>query len=272
MVSLCRFVNIEPPSLLRWLPATQPDSKGFLDVLHKGRNCSATDPRGKVYALLGLVHQSIADAISVDYSLTPTEVFTRVATYFLTTRQSLAVLRHAMGGEANTIVEPTWAPRWDCKGSYDLRRRQFTSSDIADLALTWFVPVTTDEDGLPDLTKREYREGLLPLEIREREDRSDSPSGPAYGNLQKNASLPPCLRIRAHYLDKIVRLLPSHSGSVYAVFLRDLCPAIHYSGLCSACTLHRNPALDHPIPVCPKGPERLDKQKQAFLKDAHRLR
>jgi hypothetical protein len=42
------------PSALQWHPASEPE-QGLLQALVKSRNCSTTDPRDKVYAILGLV-------------------------------------------------------------------------------------------------------------------------------------------------------------------------------------------------------------------------
>ncbi|KAH7073309.1 heterokaryon incompatibility protein-domain-containing protein [Paraphoma chrysanthemicola] len=66
------------PSLLHWQPGSEL-GRDLLDVLHRSRSCSATDPRDKVYAVLGLVQHDVAKNFSVDYSMTPGQVFTRIS-------------------------------------------------------------------------------------------------------------------------------------------------------------------------------------------------
>lgn len=51
----------------------------FICMLDLGRKSLVTDPRDKVYGLLGLTESNIAEHIVPDYNSTPTEVFTAFA-------------------------------------------------------------------------------------------------------------------------------------------------------------------------------------------------
>lgn len=42
LLKLCSSLNINPPSALEWLPATQPNGGDFLDALVRCRNCSVS--------------------------------------------------------------------------------------------------------------------------------------------------------------------------------------------------------------------------------------
>ncbi|KAH6620421.1 heterokaryon incompatibility protein-domain-containing protein [Boeremia exigua] len=79
-LNLSAAFGIQAPSILSWNPASRPEEEGdVLAVLSKSRNCSATDPRDKVYALLGLMHPDFSAQFGIDYSLSYPEVFIKVA-------------------------------------------------------------------------------------------------------------------------------------------------------------------------------------------------
>ncbi|CAI6335624.1 unnamed protein product [Periconia digitata] len=121
VLHLCKKTHIFTPSALRFTPASQPN--GFiLDVLHKSRNCSATDPRDKVFAVIGLMSEEDRLALTVEYSLSCAQVFLGLAVYMIDVRKDLNLIRyatcqhgnwhaHATSKERNEI--PTWVPRWD---------------------------------------------------------------------------------------------------------------------------------------------------------------
>jgi hypothetical protein len=113
-------MDVQAPSVLRWLPSSQPEAGDLLDVLHRSRNCSATDRRDKVYALLGLVNVEVASAITVDYSQTPCEVFTDIAIHLLKDKRRVDVLLHALCEQNDTAFVPSWVPRWDVKSSFEV--------------------------------------------------------------------------------------------------------------------------------------------------------
>ncbi|KAH7078783.1 heterokaryon incompatibility protein-domain-containing protein [Paraphoma chrysanthemicola] len=102
------------PSLLHWQPGSEL-GRDLLDVLHRSRSCSATDPRDKVYAVLGLVQHDVAKNFIVDYSMTPGQVFTRMSIYLMKNRDSLDILKHTTLGNPDKDV-PSWVVSWD---SYD---------------------------------------------------------------------------------------------------------------------------------------------------------
>jgi hypothetical protein len=201
LLGLCMSLDIQPPSVLRWLPASQPDSDDLLDVLQRSRNCSATDTRDKVYALLGLVKQDIANAISVDYTRTPTDIFIDIAVCLLKDHGRIDVILYALDVDRFKSDIPGWVPQWSLKSSYEPLRRQFSPVEINTLATTWFSgesptrvsPNPTEEHQQNQRTA--YAGTDFRFETRERSSGSRIPPLPS-------------LRIRAQLLDTITKRLP----------------------------------------------------------------
>ncbi|KAF2447520.1 HET-domain-containing protein [Karstenula rhodostoma CBS 690.94] len=137
VLNLCR--GREPPSALRWLPASQPECD-FLSVLHKSRNCTSTDPRDKVYAVLGLANADFQNGFPIDYSLTTEEVYTQIATHLFYVEGDLRILKYASGqGEDAWKLRgmSSWIPQWDVKSGYDPLPLQFHADDLNHLMSTW---------------------------------------------------------------------------------------------------------------------------------------
>lgn len=158
LLRICRNMEIEPPSALHWQPASEPHAE-ILTVLHKSRNCSSTDPRDKVFAVLGLAHEKYQVALPVDYSQTAEEVFMKLAVHLIENERSLAVMKHVTGHinmpDKHTL--PSWVPRWDVKVRYDPLPPQFTVKELDMLMSVWFTykDLSEHED-----TKQEYLNAL----------------------------------------------------------------------------------------------------------------
>lgn len=144
----CRETGIEPLGLKRnkliHLNKEQALQAGrgsgeFMCMLDLGRKSLVTDPRDKVYGLLGLMESGLAEQIEPDYNSTPAEVFTAfakamivVSKYvmgFLQSTISVLSLRSAIRTETNAYYEgnsleileqctystkgmPSWVPDW----------------------------------------------------------------------------------------------------------------------------------------------------------------
>ncbi|KAF1958952.1 HET-domain-containing protein [Byssothecium circinans] len=115
------------PSALYWEPATQPDLS-LLDVLHRSRNCSASDPRDKVFAVLGLMSKKIQDEIQVDYSLSHEDIFTNLTIRTIEKERSFEILRYCTRQDSHVRIDgkdhPSWVPRWDLKVHFEPLPRQ----------------------------------------------------------------------------------------------------------------------------------------------------
>jgi hypothetical protein len=84
-------------------------------LLDKHRFASSTDPRDKVYALIGLADRSLApfrkhpSALIPDYNLSVQEVYTETARVFMTSYESLALLSHV---EDASVRRTEGLPSW----------------------------------------------------------------------------------------------------------------------------------------------------------------
>jgi hypothetical protein len=103
------------PGIYRW---TQSHVEAFdvLQALHAGRNCLSTDPRDKLYALLGLVDGVTRATLAPNYEWSTKEVFIHVAIYTILRRNTLDVLTYT-GGKQLVPNLPSWCPDWSA-GSY----------------------------------------------------------------------------------------------------------------------------------------------------------
>ncbi|KAL5423764.1 hypothetical protein PMIN04_003658 [Paraphaeosphaeria minitans] len=160
VLRLC--TNREPLSALRWLPASQPE-RDFLSVLHKSRNCTSTDPRDKVFAVLGLANEDFQKSFPVNYSLTTEEVYTQLIIHLFYVERDLRFLAYASGQiEASQELRdiPSWVPQWDMKSGYDPLPAQFHADDLDALASTWCRLPLQNQPPETDLSK-ELLQGFL---------------------------------------------------------------------------------------------------------------
>jgi hypothetical protein len=197
LLKLCESHSIRPPSVLRWLPASRPEADDLLDVLQRSRNCSATDPRDKLYALLGLVSRQISDTIPVDYSRTTHSIFTDLAVQFMRLHGRIDALVYADNSQMDNNSLPSWVPRWDVKTGSQPLPPQFSPSQIELLAESWHsAPSRNRPKSLSGLESSNDAHVGFRFEICDRDLLSQ--------DLAK--ILPPCLRIRAHHLDTVTSM------------------------------------------------------------------
>ncbi|KAK8059263.1 Heterokaryon incompatibility [Apiospora saccharicola] len=97
------------------------DGRWLLSALQKYRSFSATDPRDKIYSLLGLVNAETRRAINVDYDATVERVFTDTFKYLLPARrraeaQDDVVTVSRTGRRRATSPFASWLPNWNDNG------------------------------------------------------------------------------------------------------------------------------------------------------------
>ncbi|KAK0748903.1 heterokaryon incompatibility protein-domain-containing protein [Schizothecium vesticola] len=88
----------------------------LLDVLARFRWVEATDPRDRIYGLLGLVNEE--HIISVDYGKTPEEVFTDVSVFMIRRYGNLDILCQSPWSDLVYRLPslPSWVPDFTCPG------------------------------------------------------------------------------------------------------------------------------------------------------------
>lgn len=148
-LSACSYLGLKPPSVLRWTPSSRPEEQDdILAVLSKSRNCSARDPRDKVYALLGLMDSKFSSAFPVDYSAKHPEVYAKLATYCVEKLERFDVLQHCQHVSdleqkwQNTREVPSWIPQWDFKDAYEPLPAQFAVFEKQAFASAWHMAPT----------------------------------------------------------------------------------------------------------------------------------
>lgn len=79
------------------------------------RHCASTDPRDKVYALLGIVRwDSGVPPLEIDYQKSVREVYIDAATAILRSSNDLSLLSAVQSRAAETpLFLPTWVPSWE---------------------------------------------------------------------------------------------------------------------------------------------------------------
>jgi hypothetical protein len=94
-----------------WQAYKQGRRDTLLELMERFRNNKATDPRDKVFSLLGLASDSLKLNLAADYNLSEQEVFRDTAMATIVTYSRLDVLGFVDGIRAATSV-PSWAPVW----------------------------------------------------------------------------------------------------------------------------------------------------------------
>jgi len=233
LLKLCRKVELVPPSVLRWLPASRPESEDLLSVLYRGRNCSATNPRDKVYALLGLIDQRVSDAITVDYNQSPEDTFISLAVYLLGTQRRIDILLHVKDQSLDTRSFPSWVPRWDTKCIYEASPPQFSDWDTERLATSWFEIKKTAEPNQSSPVQRQFvsSPGIHDIQLRHRSVH-EADHGPLFL---------PYVKTKAHHLDTITTLPPLAASESHSHFNHVMLSHVHDgTETCSSCKAERS--------------------------------
>ena len=145
LISLCKKLNYDPPGVLRWLPATQREGHSCLGLLHRARRCIATDARDEVFALYGFLHLCFQGALPVNYAMDTKEVFSKIATYIVSTTRRLHVLKHVPPHQPLGLDKmASWIPGWGLRDFIDMDLPHFTSLQIENFAAFVSRPVSME--------------------------------------------------------------------------------------------------------------------------------
>ena len=110
MRQLFNFAQLSP-TLLRPRSTIAYRRRPLVELLQEFRQCRASDPRDKVYALLKLSLDCDAPDLQPNYAHTVSELYTRVATYLLA-NGSAGRLLCAASYHASSLSVPSWVPDW----------------------------------------------------------------------------------------------------------------------------------------------------------------
>lgn len=100
----------------------------FLEIASKFRHRMATDPRDKIFGILGLTEDLTKDVI--DYKLPVSAVYTKAALQLIKNTRNLDVLSHVLPTnpkDANYLTDlPSWSPDW----SWDYVRENWRLTSV----------------------------------------------------------------------------------------------------------------------------------------------
>ncbi|GAB1315425.1 hypothetical protein MFIFM68171_05635 [Madurella fahalii] len=103
-----------PASLPNIASITGLGDASLLEVMRACRRKLSTEPRDKVFGLLGVLPPAIRDEFPVDYNLPVKEVYTNVVDYLLHTTHRLDVICESIHFPVHTssFGLPSWVPDW----------------------------------------------------------------------------------------------------------------------------------------------------------------
>ncbi|KAF2710666.1 hypothetical protein K504DRAFT_465738 [Pleomassaria siparia CBS 279.74] len=103
-----------PGSLPELGSLTELGDESLLHVMRALRRKITSDPRDKVYGILGVLPQTVRSEFPVDLSLSVREVYIDVVDYLLSTTEYLDVICESIHFpvHTNSANLPTWAPDW----------------------------------------------------------------------------------------------------------------------------------------------------------------
>ncbi|KAH7078786.1 heterokaryon incompatibility protein-domain-containing protein [Paraphoma chrysanthemicola] len=233
MLQLCREEDQILPGVLAWKPEIVGGEQDLLEALHKSRTCAATDPRDKVFALLGIVQKQFSAAIPVDYSMNTLDLFTKVAILYIQNMKSLQILKYTLGQDVAPYGLPSWAPDWAAPIQVELLPAMFNPKQIQKFASTWYeTPLPQRSSfGNPELPER-FLESYLNITvdrvefaIHEKQGSGswihEKEASPSSFYLRRLTSTAFGLVVRAHYLDTLLPSLPG--GKKRAFGHKNLC-------------------------------------------------
>jgi hypothetical protein len=100
------------PGIIEWMARRSFDDIDLCFALRTTRTCLATDPRDKVFVLLGLVSNNSLEAdFEADYNLSTKEVLILTAAHIITSTNSPDTLS-SVDGVASRNMLPSWVPSW----------------------------------------------------------------------------------------------------------------------------------------------------------------
>ena len=196
----------ELPSILRW-SLGRKTRLGIVSCLHTSHSSHATDPRDRVYAVMGLMEDKARSLIPVDYTLDLQVVYSNVIAAIITVRRDLGILLYSKIDHRKNSVD------WRTE---DLRTEDWRTEACMDMtAFGWYLDSVMGSSHVGFTWPPHYRENTIgpwsayvnvailpPMEFREASEHShiscfiERPQASLFG-------LFPRLRVRAHYIDSI---------------------------------------------------------------------
>jgi hypothetical protein len=124
-------------------------SAGFQHMLFHNRACESTDPRDRVYAVLGIVKDDEAKGLEPDYSMQKEDVFTAAVESLIHNTRSLDVLSACQDPERESGL-PSWVPNFEADWKARILREKEGGENLYHAAAD--IPVEEDSIQRPNKT------------------------------------------------------------------------------------------------------------------------
>jgi hypothetical protein len=120
------------PAPLQYALGTKQPNIDVLDMLHAARACLSTDPRDKLFALLGIASGSMHHTITIDYSEDYSTAFTLAAVVMILDRGDLSIISYAHSSPTHDSSNqiPSWVPDWTYPSRYRITPPQFDEENF----------------------------------------------------------------------------------------------------------------------------------------------
>ncbi|KAG9230461.1 hypothetical protein BJ875DRAFT_385069 [Amylocarpus encephaloides] len=107
--------------LTKWSVKTQSEIQPpLLELLYAHMSKHSSDPRDKVYALVGISNSQVSFG-PIDYERSLVETFTHTARHLISTTRSLDVICACQNEDVMHDL-PSWAPDWERRSKYPMHR------------------------------------------------------------------------------------------------------------------------------------------------------
>ncbi|KAJ5974359.1 heterokaryon incompatibility protein-domain-containing protein [Penicillium waksmanii] len=116
--------NSTNSSIVHRIIGNESSDNEFLDILLAASQYDCSDPRDKVFGVLGLVDE----AIRPDYSLSVEDVYTGIAAYLATYLGDMRILNFAGSSQSNLDI-PSWVPDWTQKQTLQFPSHEIDNTD-----------------------------------------------------------------------------------------------------------------------------------------------
>ncbi|KAK0649747.1 heterokaryon incompatibility protein-domain-containing protein [Cercophora newfieldiana] len=108
------LVSGGPASLPNLRPIVEHTEEPLLEILRACRRKLASDPKDKLFGVLGILPQKVRNEFRADYSLSLKEIYTEIVDYILKTTEKLDVICDAIHFPVHTSSAnlPSFVPDW----------------------------------------------------------------------------------------------------------------------------------------------------------------
>ena len=101
-----------PPTVIFYRDtSTVEKPKTLLQFLNDTRHCKASDPRDKIYAVLGMTPEADEQVLTPDYNIPTRDTFAKLTRFFIARDKNLNVLCQVQGTRSMQDM-PSWVPDW----------------------------------------------------------------------------------------------------------------------------------------------------------------